>query len=110
MSSLTDFGVDSSTADIVDYTVDNWQTRTSALDGNWQGIAWNGTVFAAVSNWSAVANEKVMTSPDGITWTLRASAADISWKGIAWNGTVFCRFYYWHWQQGNDISRWNHLD
>ena len=78
------------TAQVVDDSrilATKWNGRTSAADNDWQAIAWNGTVFAAVA-YTGTGN-RVMTSPDGITWTIRTSAADNSWNGIAWNGTVF---------------------
>jgi hypothetical protein len=62
-----------------------WTSRTSASDSDWRGVAWNGTVFAAVAY-----GGQVMTSPDGITWTSRTGTAGSGWTAIAWNGTVFC--------------------
>jgi len=59
-----------------------WTLRTSAADNGWTAIAWNGTVFAAVS----FARATVMTSPDGITWTTRVSTTATLWQHIAWNG------------------------
>lgn len=62
-----------------------WTGRTSASDSDWRGVAWNGTVFAAVAF-----GGEVMTSPDGTTWTSRTGTAGSGWRAIAWNGTVFC--------------------
>jgi hypothetical protein len=68
-------------------TATKWNLRTTNSTQIWNGIAWNGTVFAAVAE-SGTGN-RVMTSPDGITWTSRTSASDSNWTAIAWNGTVF---------------------
>lgn len=86
MSNLSQFSYSKTAPRITRMAVSNWVTRTSAADNAWLGIAWNGTVFAAVSNDGV---SRVMTSPDGITWTSRSAAAANQWNAIAWNGTVF---------------------
>ena len=53
---------------------------------NWSSIAWNGSVFCAVSYTGTAA----ATSPDGITWTARTLPSSANWTAIAWNSTVFC--------------------
>jgi len=63
-----------------------WTIRTSAADNAWRAIAWNGTVFAAVSLTGT--NNRVMTSSDGINWAIRVTPV-IDCTAIAWNGTVF---------------------
>jgi hypothetical protein len=59
---------------------------TLLSSGNWQSIAWNGTVFCAIVKNSATA----ATSSDGVTWTLRTLPVSLNWASIIWNGTVFC--------------------
>ena len=51
--------------------------------GDYYGVAWNGTVFAAVGN--AVA----ASSPDGTTWTARTIGAVSRWTAVQWNGSLF---------------------
>ena len=61
------------------------QTLPTLSTGQYQAIAWNGTVFCAINQAGNFA-----TSSDGITWTPRTVALTQTWFGIAWNGTVFC--------------------
>jgi hypothetical protein len=62
-----------------------WTARTIP-SAEWQAVAWNGSVFCAVStSGSTVA----ATSPDGVTWTARTLPFSGNWNSIAWNGTVF---------------------
>jgi hypothetical protein len=70
-----------------------WTARTGVTTNTWAAIAWNGTVFAAVSGNGTA---QIMTSPDGTTWTGRttpsspgASVTNNQWEGIAWNGNMF---------------------
>jgi hypothetical protein len=46
---------------------ETWTSRTIPI-GNYVSIAWNGTVFVALSQ---ATTAKAITSPDGITWTNR---------------------------------------
>jgi len=62
-----------------------WIGRVAGTGESWQGIAWNGTLFAAVNYGSGT----VLTSPDGITWTSRTAANSNAYMAIAWNGTLF---------------------
>jgi hypothetical protein len=63
------------------------------LNTTFNSVAWNGTVFCAVSS---TTYNVVVTSPDGITWTLRylpqatsgASATPESPCYVASNGTL----------------------
>lgn len=70
--------------------INPWILQLSAADNNWTGVAWNGSVFAAVAS-SGIGN-RVMTSPDGINWTIQVSAANQFWFGIAALGSRFCAF------------------
>lgn len=50
-----------------------------------RGIAWNGSVFCAVGDYS------IQTSPDGKVWTARTPpVAYRVWSDIVWNGKYFC--------------------
>lgn len=59
-----------------------WTSRTIPA-GNYYGLAWDGSVFAAVGYAS-----KAATSPDGITWTSRTIPAG-DYNDVAWSGSVF---------------------
>lgn len=52
---------------------------------NWVSIAWNGSVFCAVSYTGTAA----ATSPDGVTWTARTLPTSATWIKVHWNGTQF---------------------
>ncbi len=55
-----------------------WTEGTVPTSQNWQGMAWNGTVFCSVATSSSVA----ITSPDGITWTERTLPSSTTWQYI----------------------------
>jgi hypothetical protein len=57
----------------------NWSLATASAASPWVAIAWNGTVFAALS-----ATGGVMTSPDGINWTNQTPASLQNWSAITW--------------------------
>jgi hypothetical protein len=59
-----------------------------ASSGKWSGVAWNGTVFCAVTPLGAGATITGATSPDGLVWTQRTLPA-IVWNDIASNGVDF---------------------
>src|SRR5574343_43152 len=63
-----------------------WTARTLPATGEWRSIAWNGSVFCALS----FGSNQAATSPDGITWTARTLPSIGEWRGLAWNGSVFC--------------------
>ena len=54
----------------------------------WESIAWNGSVFCAVS--SNDDGRISATSTDGITWTQTTMPVYCTLSSIAWNGSVFC--------------------
>ena len=62
-----------------------WIGRVAGAGEGWQGMAWNGTLFAAVNYGGGT----VLTSPDGITWTSRTAPNSNGYMAIAWNGTLF---------------------
>ncbi len=57
----------------------------SNSENNWTSICWASELdlFVAVANTGT--EDRVMTSPDGITWTSRTSAADNEWTAICWS-------------------------
>lgn len=72
---------------VVGYSVGEWIARTSAADNSWRGVAYGNGVFVAVA--STGTDNRVMTSPDGITWTIRTSASNSSWRAVAFGNNVF---------------------
>lgn len=60
--------------------------RALPISGNWQDIAWNGSVFCLVNHgWN-----QTLISPDGKVWTQGAMPDNADWGPIESNGTVFC--------------------
>ena len=62
-----------------------WTLHDAASNAQqWKALAWSSDLrlFAAVAG--SGPNNRVMTSPDGVTWTNRASAADNDWQDIVW--------------------------
>ena len=57
-------------------------------DNNWVDICWadNLHLFVAISNTGS--NNRIMTSPDGITWTSQISPADYNWTSICWSSQL----------------------
>lgn len=61
-----------------------WVSRATPADFTWAGLRWvpELDLFIAVAYG---ANNRVMTSPDGITWTQRNSpAVDVEWWAVAY--------------------------
>jgi hypothetical protein len=54
--------------------------------GEWSGIAYNGSVWAAVMSGSTAA----ATSTDAITWTARTTSGSSNWNGLDYRAGVFC--------------------
>ena len=65
-----------------------WTSRTLPVSNEWQDVAWNGTVFCAVSD-SGGTSTDAATSLDGITWARRALPTAGYWRGIAWGNDTF---------------------
>lgn len=61
-------------------------TMPSGISRNWQGVAWNGSVFCAVAYGTNIA----ATSSNGLSWIQQSLPATGNWAAIAWNGSVFC--------------------
>lgn len=60
-------------------------SSTLANSNNWISSCWADTLnlFVAISNTGT--NNRIMTSPDGITWTIQTSPADYNWTSICWS-------------------------
>jgi hypothetical protein len=81
----------SGTGDRIMRSIDSmniWSTVSSPADYNWTSITWSAdlSLFCAVA--SSGNNNRVMTSPDGLTWTLRTSASNNNWQSVIWGGSV----------------------
>ena len=69
--------------------VQTWTARASVngQSNRWTSICWSPElrIFVAVAE-SFALNNRVMTSPDGITWTGRTSANDsYAWQSVCWS-------------------------
>ncbi len=51
------------------------RAATSAADNAWTSVTFGNGLFVAVSSDPRGTDDRVMTSPDGITWTCQDSAA-----------------------------------
>ena len=79
--------IDTVTNSITEYTVSNnlylFAERTTPSN-EWTGVHWNATdgVYVAVSQTGT--NDRVMTSPDGVTWTSRTTPSpEGEWQDIS---------------------------
>ena len=80
----------SSGADLAMFSSDaiNWTTgNTPALAGNWVDVAFGVGLFVAVAQ--AGTQDRIMTSPDGLTWTLRTESIVNGWKSITFGNGIF---------------------
>ena len=72
-----------------------WTKVTMSTTAKWKSVAFNGTVFCAIS---AERNGTIAaTSPDFITWTARtlpAAGAASAWYSITAMGNLFCAVSY----------------
>jgi len=64
-----------------------WSGFASSIANTWRGVAWNGSIFAAVADVGL--NTRVMTSPDGHAWTTQVNPADNIWTSICSNQALF---------------------
>ena len=71
----------------VPVSYEEWTSRTSAANNNWRSVTWGNGLFVAVA--SSGTDNRVMTSPDGITWTSRTSAANILWRTVTYGNGLF---------------------
>jgi len=62
----------------------SWTQRTVQNESAWYDIAYNGTVFCAVSS----SANRAMTSPDGATWTTRSIGSE-SWSAVSYGNGLF---------------------
>lgn len=60
----------------------HWTTRT-APSASWTAVTYGNGLFVAV------ATNKVMTSPDGITWTDAGTVPSASWAAVAYGNSLF---------------------
>lgn len=76
-----------------------WTLRTSAADLVWRTLCWapeapNGSggfgLFVAMAD--SGTNNRIMTSPDGVTWTTRTAPQDLAWQSVCWSPQerIFC--------------------
>jgi len=65
----------------------NWTSRTSAANNNWNSVCYGNGLFVAVA--VSGTDNRVMTSPDGITWTSRTSTADNNWNSVCYGNGLF---------------------
>ena len=68
-------------------TLSAFVSRTSAADNAWYSVCYGNGLFVAVANTGT--DNRVMTSPDGITWTIRTSAADNQWLSVCYGNGLF---------------------
>jgi hypothetical protein len=67
-------------------SVSAWQLRSHVANKEFRGCCWSPELglFVAVS--SIGTNDRVVTSPDGITWTTRdTSGANLFWRSVCWS-------------------------
>jgi hypothetical protein len=70
---------------VADKAVSTWNTRT-ITSNSWESVCWSPELglFCAVSDTGS--NNRVATSPNGITWTTRStSGIDNNWKSVCWS-------------------------
>jgi hypothetical protein len=65
--------------------VQTWISRTVPVANEWSGICWSPELglFVAIA-WGG-SNNRVMTSPNGITWTARFTADANAWRFVCWS-------------------------
>jgi hypothetical protein len=63
----------------------NWTARTSIV-GAWQGVTYGNGMFVAVAE---DGDNRVATSPDGITWTARTPAEVNAWQEVTYGNGIF---------------------
>lgn len=64
----------------------NWTLYTSLpVSANWSQLVWNGTMFVAIANGSAV----TLSSTNGTTWTQNAMPSSSSWNQLAYGGGIW---------------------
>ncbi len=70
-------------------------TQTTAINSiYWKSICWSPELglFVAVGSGTSsgytTVNNRVMSSPDGLTWTIGSSAADNIWNSVCWSSEL----------------------
>ena len=69
------------------YNINNLSYNVLNNDNNWTSICWSNklNLFAAVAD---SGNNRIMTSPDGITWTSITNIPNNDWKSICWSNEL----------------------
>jgi predicted RecA/RadA family phage recombinase len=65
----------------------NWTARISAVDNNWDSVAYGDGLWVAVA--TSGSGDRVMTSPNGVNWTARISAVDNLWESVAFGNGLW---------------------
>ena len=66
----------------------NWTFPSYTADNSWQSVTYGNGLFVAVSNNGT--NNRIMSSPDGITWTNRGSSSlNFSFSAITFDNNTF---------------------
>ena len=65
----------------------NFHSFTMPETANWVDVAWNGTVFCAITSNSDIG---AISSDGGTTWSSVTLPSSQQWISIAWNGSLFC--------------------
>jgi outer membrane protein OmpA-like peptidoglycan-associated protein len=66
-----------------------WTNRSVPTGGiqQWSAVTWGNNKFVAISGTGF--NDRVMTSPDGVTWTYAQAIHNGNWSGIAYGNNLF---------------------
>jgi hypothetical protein len=96
----TNYGLDENTKEVinssssvslsdsfVNFIAKSWYLR-SMPSGTWRSVAYGNNLFVAVSD-SGTSNQRVATSPDGVTWTIRSGGTTYAWKCITYANNRF---------------------
>ena len=67
--------------------VQTWTSRTAAAANGWISVCWSPErgIFVAVAYKDGNIDNRVMTSPDGITWIARTAAEANAWRSVCWS-------------------------
>jgi hypothetical protein len=69
----------------------NWISRVSAADRQWQSITYGNGLYVAVAyaDETDPSFDRIMTSPDGINWTLRTGTSYIYLRSVTFGNGLF---------------------
>ena len=71
----------------VEPLTESWITQVTPLNSNWRSVTYGNSIFVAVSDTNA--NDRVMTSPDGINWTPRTTPVNNEWYAVTYGNGLF---------------------